>query len=474
MRGYLPLLLTVCLGCPQTVVVIGDDAGPDGGAADQGLTSNDAEAADATDTDDDAGIGDGETSLDAGPGACADPDLCLQLTPEPARVNLRELATVRAQLDNPEGRIVRVEFCEPTPRTTRLPGRPALVLDEIEYELRLDDTTGAFTFQVLTVPPWFMATDFNFEVCVYADQQTTPSQRVPVLVHVRGNVVFSAQYQGVFAVGSDGRPAEGKDGAYPSGTLLYDTIGRATALHMASDGTLLVLDEDASPPRIARYELTAQDYKVATFAHLAKDLNGAEPLYYDNIAIHSLSEMPNGVVLMADTHNSGTENPRVMMWNPDGTFRRQVRGPEIYDLWHAVAARSNDELLVARTLNIQGAVLRLDPQTADALPGGPLTDDLRKIVWDILPLKDGRIALAGERLAMFVTSAGGAMTVNNLPSGTSQNWRAVAQFDDTLLFANEHQGANENIAVVSGTRFVRWLRSASGPVTVPYGLAYLE
>jgi len=473
MRGYLPLLLAFCLGCPQTVVVIGGDAEPDSGLSDAG-PNRDAEPSDATDYDRDGGtpVDSGETT-DAGSGCAAD-DICLQLTPEPARANVRELVTVRAQLDNPQSRVLRMASCEPTPRTTRRAGRPTLIFEEIDYELILDATTGAFTFEVLAVPPWFIATDFKFEVCVYVDQETVPTVRVPVSVHVRGNVVFSAQYQGVFAVASDGRPAQGRNTAYPDGTLLDDTIGRATALHMASDGTLLVLDEDATPPRIARYALTAQDYKVATFAHLAKDLNGAEPLYYDNIAIHSLSEMPNGVVLMADTHSSGTENPRVMMWNPDGSFRREVRGPEIYDLWHAVAARSNDELLVARTLNIQGEVLRLDPQTADALPGGPLTDDLRKIVWDILPLADGRVALAGERLAMFVTSAGGAMTVNNLPSGANQNWRAVARFDDTVLFANEHQGANQNIAVVSGARFERWLRKPSGPITVPYGLAYLE
>lgn len=468
--AFAPLLIA----CPQTVVVYPDGAVP----TDAGPGGDAAPTTDAGSVDPDGGATDTGQRADAGPPAdggadpCQGLPYCLTVSPTSARVNVRESVTLETALDNPQGLQLRVDRCQDPPAWRRGPDRPPLVYGEIGYELATSATNADdFTFSVNEVPPWFFATTFDIALCVYEGSAEVPALRISTEVHVRGNVLISAQYQGVFAVASDGRPAAGIGGRIPDGMLLDDTITSAGALRLASDGTLLVLDANARPSRIARYGLDGQDVRLQTFEYTEQQL-GVPEIYYDNVAIFTLAELPDGGIALANTHNSGTSTPRVMIWNSDGTFRRQILGGAVNDEWRSVAARGN-ELLIGRSYNIAGDVIRLDLGTGAPVEP-PFAPDVNRWIYALEPLPDGRVAVGAERLAMVASDGGGAISINDIPGGG--DYRAITGFDDMLLFANEHQGDSENVAVVDGRNFVRWLRvpGSGGPVIVPYGLAYLE
>ena len=465
-RLALALLLTT--GCPQTVQVLDGGAGGDGGAEDGGAGPADGGA-------EDGGAADGGAA-DGGASPCAALPFCLTLTPDRGRVNVGERVTVSATLVNPEARSLRMQLCEPEPRAERRPERPELQYSEIEHRVSVDGATGALEFEVQTVPPWFYATTFHVDVCVFEAQDADPALRVPVPIHVRGNVLFSAEYQGVFAVDSSGRPAAGIQGQYARGLVIDQTVSRATALRIARDGTLLVLDDAANPARIHRFMLDGADHRLSTVAHLAADLGGAAPIAYDNVAIHDLAELPDGAIAMADSHLSGTPNPRILVWNPDGTFRREVRGPNVQHSWQAVAAAAEGEWLVGMQDNLRNQVLRVDPATGLELPGAPFSDDLNKTIWAIELMPDGRALVVGDRLVTWLSRQGGAQAVTDIPGMASRDWRAATAFDGRAVVANDHQGDSENLALIRDGHFEGWLRTpgAGGPIIVPYGVAYLE
>lgn len=471
MRRACSLFVLVLWGCPQSIVVY-PDAGveADGGSSGADAAERDSSAEAPTDAGPlDAGAGDG------GADPCEGEPYCLTVEVEPPRVNVREAATIRALVENPGGADLSVRPCDAgPPRAIRAPNRPALSFDEIEHRLEGPGASDALSFTVDTVPPWFVATTFEIDVCLF--EAGASVQRRTASVHVRGNVLFSAGYQGVFAVASDGRPAAGVANAYPQGLLLDDTITYAGALRVAADGSLLVLDPEARPARIARYALDGVDVRLGTFEHQMEQLAPVAPISYDNVAKYTIAQLPDGTVALADTHNSGTPDPRVLMWNPDGTFLREIRGSEPQHLWHSVAARSERELAVGMGYNIRGQVVRIDPQTGLELSGPPLTEDLRRYVFGLEPLPDGRLLLAGERIVMIVGDGGAAVSVSDIPNVDGRDWRAVTRFDDRLLVASDHQNDSGNIAVIEGRSFERWLRpeGSGGPVVVPLGLAYLE
>lgn len=469
MERFAPLALAALLfGCPQTLVVYPDAGAPTDASSrdDAGFAEDAGFAPDGGSTDDDAG------STDAGvEDPCEDEAYCLTVSPVTARVNVREAVTIEATIDNPSGAPLRAALCGEPPRSRRAANRPALVLGQLSYTLEPTANATTFTFRVDEVPPWFFATTFEVDVCLY--EEVTERQRATVEVHVRGNVLISAQYQGVFAVASDGRPARGKNGAYPDAVLLDDTITSASALRLTRAGELLVFDPNASPSRIARYALDGQDVRLQTFDYTEAQL-GVPEIYYDNVAIFTIAELDDGGFALADTHNSGTATPRVMIWNADGTFRRQLLGGAASDEWRSVAF-ADGELLIGRSYNIAGDVIRLDPVTGVTLEP-PFAADVNRWIFALEPLPDGRVAVGAERLAMVASPGGGAVSVNDIPSGGSAEFRAITRFDDKLLFATGHQGDSENVAMVDGRNFAGWFRVAGsgGPVIVPYGLAYLE
>ena len=285
-------------------------------------------------------------------------------------------------------------------------------------------------------------------------------------------IAFSAEYNGVFAVDSGGRPATGVSNTYPRGLLLDQTVTRPTGLRMSSDGTLLVYDDD-NPARIHRVALDGIEHRLGTFQHLAADLGAAGTIYYDNLGVYQLWELSDGAVAIADTHTSNTPNPRIMVWNADGTFRRQVLKGDSNQHWYAMAATSEDEWLVAMRDGLEGRVVRVDPNTG-ITQDPPFTDDYSRRLWAVEPWTDGRVVVAGENLITLITDSAGVRLVTDLPS-TSATWIAATSFDGKLVVANQHQGEDQNLALISeGGRFERWLRIGSGPVVAPYGVAYLR
>ncbi|MCA9551529.1 MAG: hypothetical protein KC933_15945 [Myxococcales bacterium] len=461
MRRALPLCLLLT-ACPQPVRTLGPDAGGD--SLDGGANAPDSGALENP-------LPDGGQQ-DAGIEACPGSPFCLTLTPSKDRVNVGEEAQVTARLSNPEGRPLRITLCDIEPRTERVPGRPALVLSDITYSLVLDDVTGDLKFQVNDVPPFFLATTFHLDVCVTDVGDGGQELQVTVPIHVRGNIVFSAEYNGVFAVDSGGRPATGVSNTYPRGLLLDQTVTRPTGLRMSSDGTLLVYDDD-NPARIHRVALDGIEHRLGTFQHLAADLGAAGTIYYDNLGVYQLWELSDGAVAIADTHTSNTPNPRIMVWNADGTFRRQVLNGDSNQHWYAMAATSEDEWLVAMRDGLEGRVVRVDPNTG-ITQDPPFTDDYSRRLWAVEPWTDGRVVVAGENLITLITNSNGVRLVTDLPS-ISATWVAATSFDGKLVVANQHQGEDQNLALISeGGRFERWLRIGSGPVVAPYGVAYLR
>jgi hypothetical protein len=470
MRRVSLFALLLATGCPQPVQVLDGGAGAgDGGAPRDAGAAQDAGAGADAGGAQDAGAG------DAGAERCAGLPFCLTLTPDKTRVDVGEPVTVAAALDNPEGRDVTLGFCAPAPTTERRPGRPALVLSDIEWAADLDPTTGGFTFVVRVVPPYFLATTFHLEVCAYEGGSATPTARAQADLHVRGNVLFSAEYQGVFAVTSGGQPARGVGQAYPRGLLIDATVNRAAGLRLARDGTLLVYDDAANPARLHRFALDATEHRLSTFAFSADDLL-TDPIAYDNIGIHQVTELPDGAVAVADSHLSGTPNPRVMIWNADGSFRREVRGGQTQHSWQAMTVGPDGDWLVGMQDNLTNLVLRLDPATGLERPDSPFSGTLPGTIWALEPTPDGQILVVGQRMVTFVGPGGAARAVTDIPGQASRDWVAATVFDDRIVVANDHQGDSENLAVLKDGRFERWLRveGSGGPVIVPYGVAYLE
>ena len=486
--GGICLLAVFVAGCPRAIDVADrpNGSGPSTSRDASAGTDGSGPAADGGDAGRGGDTGSrtdiGSSQVDAGlpdsggmPGCGAAP-YCFTLAAEPQTVRVREAATLTPQVTNPGNVTLAYSLCAPEPSASRRPMRPALVLSEIEHQLGVDAASGMVSFQVDTVPPWFFATRFGIELCAKGPDPQDPTVRASAEVEVMGNVLVSAAYQGIFAFSSDGVTARGVGDAYPDGTFIDASLQRATGLRLAQDGTLLVHDDGARPSRILRYVLTGPDQLDAAFAHEAAQLNGVDPLYYDNVAIFTIAELPGGGFAMADSHNSGMHHPRIMVWNADGSFRRQILGGTSSDEWYSVGALTQGEFLVGLQVNIRGQVVRVEAATGLYLEP-PFSSDFRRTVHVIEPMPDGHVYVAGEWFAARLNDRGGNVPIAGLPDVNRRDWRAITRFGaERVLIANDHQGDTANVAIVRGTQFEAWFRRAgnSAGLIVPYGLVYLD
>lgn len=458
MRRLVLLSAVAFVGCPQTINVVSAPDGSFQASRDGGSTS--------TPQDGGSGPSDGGRGSDAGE---TDAGVPFTVTPsdDDLRVNVRESVQVDFTV-SPPGTATTFSFCRDV-ATERAPNRPALVPAEYEHTLTIDAATGRVDFEVTVVPPWFFATTFSIAVCADGPDGTVETT---VRVLVRGNVLVSSGYQGIFAFASDGLPARGVGRLYPEGNFIDDTVGAARGMRLMSDGTLVVFDAatGGSGMRLLRYEVTAAENRTQVF-----DTGMAEAIYYDSRSVYSIAELPNGQIAITDSHQSGISRPRALLWDSDGTFDREIVGMDVNDAWLAVGGINDGQLLVAREANINNRLINVDMQTGAEL--GNFTDNVGRNLFAIEVMDDGALYVVGDWRAYRVTAAGATMPIANLPNLGSRDWVAAARYDDgRVLIATNRQSETEAIAIVRGTNFEGWVRRAGNAAGLlqPSGIVYLE
>lgn len=478
----LPLLLVIALvACGQDVVTppcADHDATTPGDAADAGLALDAAAPGDAADAAPgldatparDAGEGpDAMPGRDAGEGRCPG-SFCFTLVATSTRVNVREAVTLTPTLDNPGAVPLTFSVRPAEVVTERRPGRPALVLSELDFSFTVDAATGVATVRVNDVPPWFIATTFHLRVYATGAGSTAYAE---IAVHVRGNTAYSANYSDVsrvYAVASDGRPARARQPGLMQGELITQLARAPSALLMSRDGALVVHDTGASPPRLMRFELTGHDQQLSTFEY--RDAQNEPYLDLDPAYAYALAELPDGAIAVADYEFSRSTSSRIVMFEADGRYRTTWPATDPLAVWSSIAVHSSGDLLVTR-LDGMGRVERIDPATglrreffAEALPGQARS---------VLGLADGTVYVGGT--GFVVRISGAARSVVGMLPTSSNSWRMLAPWADGQILASTDERTDSAMPVrIEARQYVAPLRLPMvGNVTSSLrGLAYLE
>jgi hypothetical protein len=382
-------------------------------------------------------------------------------------VDVKEAVTLTPVLDT-SGSGPR-EVTAPTWRAERGTGRPALVPAELNVSVSASATQ--VTFVVQEVPPWFFETTFVVTVQV-RDVGSGFTDTVEASVKVRGNVLLSGGADGkVYAVASDGRPAGGIGGRFADGALLEQLVVTPRSLQLLPDGTLLVHDEGATPPRIGRFELTGKDVSLADLQY--RDGQGMAVFSNEQNAAYGLALLPDGRAVYPEHHFAGVSNEpksRLMVWRADGTFERSVWAPSSEEEWRGATTTPDGKVVVAdRGLDV---ITRYDPATW--LPDGTLVDRLPGIVYAVEPTAQA-LYVTGYQFIWEVGWAAGRAAITDLP-GAASAWRGITAYEGGRLLAiRDTQDTATNVVLIEGRRFVRYFRVASaGPVMSPSAIEYLR
>ncbi len=465
------LLLTTA--CRQQVIVyecddagLAMDASPDGGSLD--ARSPDSGGLDAG-LPADTGVPIDSGTPDTGmpdTGVC-DPFCFTGLSVSQQVLNVQELATLSPQVDAAPGVqwTTRIDIAEVVGE--RPSNRPAMAATDAEMDLSVNGTE--VNFRVFDVVPWFFETKFTITVHVRevgrAFEQTLSTQ-----ITVRGNVIISSGSSGgaVYAVGSDGRPATG-GGRFEDGALLDLLVTAPRSMQLSSDGTLLVQDDDGSPRRIKRFELTGPDTLDSELEYV--DAN-QEPLFRGGDTTYAFTELADGRVVFPEyafAGPSGDPKSRIMVWNSSGQFERSIWAPSPRETWRAAAESPDGKVLVAdRNLD---AIIRYDPSTWTQ--DGMFLDQLPDSPAGLLATSQA-LYIGGSGFIVTAPWTGGRSVITGLPNSTA-SWHTLAEYEGgRLLAARATQNSVTNVAVIENRSFVRWFRQAGGPVIIPYGVVYLR
>lgn len=361
------------------------------------------------------------------------------------------------------------EISAPSWRAERAPGRPAVVPAELTVSVSASATQ--VTFVVQEVPPWFFETTFIVTVRV-RDAASGFTDSLEAAVKIRGNVLLSGGVDGkVYAVASDGRPAAGVGGRLADGALLDQLVETPRAMQLLADGTLLVHDEAARPPRIGRFELTGKDVSVGELQY--RDGQGMSVFHNEQNAAYGLALLPDGRAIYPEYHFAGASNEpksRLMVWRADGTFERSVWAPSSTEQWRGATTAPDGKVLVAdRGLDV---VTRYDPTTW--LPDGTVVDMLPDAAYAV-EATERALYVTGYQFIWEVGWAAGRAAIADLP-GSSSTWRGITAYEGGRLLAiRDTQDAATNVVLIEGRRFVRYFRVANaGPVISPSAIEYLR
>ncbi|MFO0726775.1 MAG: hypothetical protein U1E65_23510 [Myxococcota bacterium] len=467
--------------CGQTIVVVqcdghaGEDREtPDAGADDRGHAEDAAEPTDAGGMDALPGM-DVVVTPDGGP-SCG--RYCIRsVSASSIRVNVREPVTLTPTVENP-GNVVLSYSVKPAQiPLTRGVDRPAAVLSELTISLSVDPTSGAATFRLDDVPPWFMSTTFELAIYAKGPAPGDPEVSASALVTVRGNALYSSFYNGdyrVFGLASDGRPTTATDHALTHGELLSTLVRTPRGMLLRKNGHLLVYDDGLTPPGILEFELTGHDQQTSSFA--VRDGQNM-PLFDDtNSSPYQLAELLDGRIAMVDTVFSRNPTSRLVLFKADGTFDRVIVASSPTTTWSGVAIRENGEILLPVRDSSMSRVERYDPTTTQRLMPD-FIENLPATVRAVLGVPGGGAYVAGDGYVLLIGPTGSRSAVSPLPGSTSTYWRVLAPYEPgRVLAGNDETSETEGLDLIEGRTWVRPLRAmgAGNFSTNLYGGVFLE
>ena len=460
--------LWLSAGCRQQLVVYECD---DGGhaATDGGAAAADAELADAGDAGTPDSGAEDSGPIDAGApdsGACV-PFCLTSVQASHAVANVREVVTLTPVVDAAAGVAWSAAVVVDQIQGLRAPGRPALGISDAPIDVT---STGAtLTFRVLDVAPWVLETRFVVPVTV-RDTASGFSATQTVEILVRGNVVLSTGTDGrVVAVASDGRPAS-LMGQYPDGVLLDLLVSTPRGLRMLDDGTLLVYDEGATPPRISRFELTGKDVGLPELQYQDQ---GVSLFTNEQNPAFGFAALPDGRLVYPEYHFSGPSGEpksRLMFWNADRTFDRSVWAPGPMEEWRSSAPTPDGKVIVVD--RGPDVISRFDPATG--LADGTFVDQLPGTPYSVHATARAAY-VTGYEYILEVPWGGGRAAISGLP-GSSTIWRGITAIEGGRLLAiRDSQTSSGNVAIIEDRQFVAFFRAQGvGPVISPWGIEYLK
>lgn len=468
------LLLTTLLlfGCEKITVLECDGHVADGsldGGVDEDTGAGDSGRPDGT-VEGDGGMPDGGDldggTLDGGSG-CAGAGYCIdaiQVSQEVA--NVREMVVLTPMVSNPGGEALMFSGTAGEIATERRPELPAADLADIEITFVVDPGTGEAQLTVTEVPTWFATT--TFVVPIHASAAGGPDVSAEARVTVRGNVLVSGS-SAVYAIASDGAPARSEN--FSEGRLLSggSFVDEPEDLLLARDGTLLVYDDGASPPRIRRFAMDGENSHVGDF----QTDDGGMPIIDASQTGIGMTQLADGRVVLVDYNFSRTVESRIHIWNEDGSYSHSFNAPDNLLDWSGVAADDTGKLFVLEKASA-GRLVEIDPDTG--FEQGVVTTDISN-GYNVFRTPDGYfyVGLLGSMLR--VTPQGGKQMVSGLPStGSSYSYRYVAPFGDGIVAGLNRSSSSMNVLVIEGTDFVKQLRreNVGGPSLTPYGIAWLD
>jgi hypothetical protein len=466
------LLLSIGLalaGCEKITVAECDDANHvDAGADTDALPKEDS------------GIGDGGLNEDAGEdrdaaGMDAEPQdggpdcaaqYCIESLAASVDVaNVREMVTFTPTVrDNGNALTFSGSIEEIT--ASRRAELPPLDLDDVDLTFAVDPATGMAQLAVTEVPTWFSTTTFT--VRVHAQAAGGPDVVAEASVTIRGNVAVSG-VSDVYAIASDGLPARSVN--FDQGRLLSGSsfVDSPEDLWLARDGSLLVYDHGATPPRIRRFALDGENSQLPDFQFE----NGGMPIIEASHTGTGMTQLSDGRVVLIDYYFSRSQESMLHVWNEDGTFSHTISAPNGLTDWSGAAGDEMGRLYVLeRTSN--GRLIEIDPATG--FEQRVVTTDISQ-GYNLLWQADGSFYVGLVGSVLRVTPQGGKQMVSGLPGSTTDIFRHLAPFGPARIVATRGTSSDAfNVVVIEDTEYLGYLRreNVGGPVLSPYGIAFLD
>jgi hypothetical protein len=460
------LALSLLFGCEKITVlecdghVAGDAGSADGASADTG--GKDASTGDA-DVDLDGGEMIDGGGMDAG--MTCTPYCIASVTASLDRANVREAIMFTPVIENAGGAALMFSGSVSEISGERRAALPPIDLGDVDLTFAVDPATGVASFSVGEVPTWFSTT--TFVVRIHAQANGGPDRVGEGRVTINGNVVYSG-YSEVFAEASDGIPAQSQN--FTEGRLLEGAsfVDTPQDLLMAKDGLLLVYDHGASPPRIRRFALDAENSHVGDFQF---DDAGSPIILSTHTGI-GMTQLSDGRVALVEYEFTRTVESKIHVWDENGSYSHSFDGPSPSTHWSGVASDDTGKLFVLERAS-NGRVVEIDPATG--FEQAVVTTDISNgfnLRWR--PGGYFYVGLIGSMLR--VTPQGGKQMINALPPSSSIYYEHIAPFGDGVIATRDTSSDYANVVVIEDLDFARYLRreNVGNPITIPEGLEWLD